>query len=62
MAKYHINTKIKSAKGFQTWEIEADSSDNALELFKNGEGNVVEEEIEITSLEIPDIDDVELVE
>jgi len=62
MAKYHINTSIKSASGFQTWEIEADSPEQAFELFNSGEGNVVQEEVEITELEKPDIDDVEEIE
>lgn len=58
---YHLTASIRQANGHQVWEIEADSPEEALAKYKQGEGEVIHEEIEIGSLEdvsLADIEDV----
>ena len=49
--KYRIDIEITSAEGHQALEVEADDIEAAFVLFKAGEGDVVEEYIEVTDVE-----------
>lgn len=57
--KYHITASVRNASGHQLWEVEADSPEDALAKFNDGEGDIVHEEIEVNSLEDVTLDDVE---
>jgi hypothetical protein len=56
---YHLMASIKQASGHQIWEIEAESPEEALKKYKQGEGNVVHEEIEVGSLDDVRLEDIE---
>lgn len=58
MSIYNIETEVESTHGTQTWEVVADSPEEALELCKNGKCKFVEEELEVTHLSYPDVSDV----
>lgn len=58
MKRYVAIRHIASASGTQLFEVEANSKEEAFRKFENGEGNFVEEEIEVESLEELTIDDV----
>lgn len=58
MSIYNIETEVESTHGTQTWEVVADSPEEALELCKNGECKFVDEELEVTHLSYPDVSDV----
>ncbi len=47
--KYRVDVDVESASGFQTWEVEADSPEQALVKLKKGDGDIVENQIEVTS-------------
>lgn len=51
MPKYQILVDVRSVSGTQLWEVEADSPEDALAKYNDGDGDVVHEEIEVTSLE-----------
>jgi len=55
MHKYMIPVCVTKAEGQQTFSVEADSPEEAIEAFKNGEGELVEEEIEVTDLDTESI-------
>jgi len=48
--KYHVIREVLLATGTQTFEVEADSFEEAKEKVENGNGNIVEEEIEVQHL------------
>jgi hypothetical protein len=54
---YNVDVSILSANGTQTYEIVAESPEEALAIYNSGGGDFVMEEVEITSLEKPDIGD-----
>lgn len=56
MPKYHIDVDIKNANGTQCWEVEAESPEEALRKYNDGDGEVVHEEIEVTELEDATLD------
>lgn len=62
MPIYHVGTDVEDANGSQTWEIEAESKEHALELFNSGEGDIVIEDVEVTRLSTPELSDVYEVE
>ena len=49
--KYRIAREIKLAEGYQTIEVEAVDEDAAFLLFKAGEGDIVEECVEVIESE-----------
>ena len=62
MKYYNISVEVKSAEGTQIFGTYANSKKEALEKFKNGEDDFVEEDVEVTSLFEFDIDDIYEVE
>lgn len=60
MPKYQLTRSVQSAQGYQVFEVEADSEEEAFAKFQQGEGDVVHEEIEVTDLGDWSIDDIEL--
>ena len=56
MKKYIIPVTILSASGCQIYGCEAESKEEALEKFKNGECDFVEEEVEITNLDFDNLE------
>lgn len=56
--KYQILVDVRSVSGTQLWEVAADSPEDALAKYNAGEGDVVGEEIEVTSLEEARLSDV----
>lgn len=55
MRKYRVDRDVENASGTQTYEVEAESKEDAREKFNNWEGDVVCEEVELdpSSDEIP---------
>ena len=51
MPKYHVTVQVKEVEGNQIWEIDAETSDLARQGVKDGRGDIVEEEIEVTGLD-----------
>ncbi|MCK5604918.1 hypothetical protein KAR91_23715 [Candidatus Pacearchaeota archaeon] len=49
--KWNLDVDITRASGWQTWQVEADTKEQAIELFEKGDGDVIAEEIEVTNLE-----------
>lgn len=60
--KYLLPVPVESVNGTQYWEVEAGSAEEAIREFKNGKGEPVHDEIEVTSLGEVSLDDVEVVE
>ena len=58
--KYLITTDVTSVSGSQTWRVEADSKEEALYCFKRFGGEFVEEEIEVTSYNLPVANELEI--
>ena len=50
MKKYMITVNVESASGTQDWVVEAESAEDALERYNNGEGDIEYSEIEVTQL------------
>lgn len=50
MKKFQIVRSVQDASGHQIFEVEANSKEEAAEKFRNGEGDFVSEEVEVTSL------------
>lgn len=57
MPKYRFTYPIRRARGYQIYEVEAASEDEAREKVKDAE--CVDEEIEVESLDEPEIEIVE---
>jgi len=47
--KYYIDVDVIKASGSQTWEVEADSPEQALVELKKGEGDIIDTDIEVIS-------------
>lgn len=62
MKKYQIQTVVEAASGTQLWSVVAESEAEALAKFKQGLGEFVEEEVEVTQLGEPHVIGVEDVE
>lgn len=60
-SEYQITVMVKAASGTQTWAMQARSAEEALELYEDGQGVIVESEIEVTDLEDVTLADVEKV-
>ncbi len=56
--KYRIDREATGFNGWQTSECEADSKEEAMEKFKNGDDTFIDEELEVTNLGDIDIDDI----
>lgn len=62
MKKYRIIRYVTEAHGTQEFEVYADNGDSAFEKFKNGEGELVDSEVEVIALGEDSLNDVYLVE
>ena len=51
--KYLIETAVLRAEGSQTWVVEADSPEEALERFDSGDGDIVESNVDVTAIGDP---------
>lgn len=51
MPKFRIERQVKEAEGYQTMEVEAVNIEQAVSLLKNGEGKIIEHEVEVIDLE-----------
>jgi hypothetical protein len=49
--KYRITVPVKCVSGYQIFDVEAKDEDEAMELFNGGEGEFVDEELEVTDLD-----------
>lgn len=56
--KYLLPVPIESVNGTQYWEVEATSPARAIAAFRQGQGSIVDEEIEVTALGEVDVQDV----
>ncbi|MBT4091416.1 MAG: DUF1381 domain-containing protein [Deltaproteobacteria bacterium] len=56
--KYNVEREVTAARGWQTFQVEADSLEEAKEKFLNGEAVIVAEEIEVLSLSKWDFDEI----
>jgi hypothetical protein len=59
MKVYKIQRDIIYAEGYQTWEISANSKEEAFEKYKKGECVMTESECEVIRLSDYDINDFE---
>ena len=50
MKTYQFTVDITEANGYQTFEIAANSPEEALKKIKAGEGNIISEDIEVQGL------------
>lgn len=50
MKKFRFAVEITEALGTQTFEVEANSADEAFAKLKAGKGDIVEEEVEVQGL------------
>ena len=58
MSTFEIVREIVSASGTQTFQVDADSVQDALEKFQNGESSIVNDDCEVTELADFDLDDI----
>lgn len=61
MSIYYITSEIKSVSGWQQWRVEAESKEEALELFQQGNAYFIDEDIEVLDIEDKKVD-IEVVE
>lgn len=54
MAWFYCSTPIKEASGWQYWRVAGRNLSHAKEQFERGEGEIVEQEVEVTDLEPPE--------
>ncbi len=50
MPKYRIDRDVEKVNGIQTFEVEAETLSEACEKLKHGCGEIVDHEVEVTSL------------
>lgn len=62
MPKYRIGLSVENASGTQWFTVEADSPQNAVDVYNKHGGEFEFEEIEVTELSKADVGCVELVE
>jgi hypothetical protein len=60
MSKYIVTVDVIHATGTQSWEVEADSPQDAIDKYNKGGGDFLFEDIEVTDLAEPDINAVKL--
>lgn len=60
MSKYIVTVDVLAATGTQTWEVEADSPQDAIDKHNKGIGEFLFEDIEVSELAEPDINAVKL--
>lgn len=53
MPEYTIQTKVLAVSGYQFWTVEADSEEEALQKFNDGDGDHEREEIEVIEVGEP---------
>lgn len=59
MATYRIIQEVKRASGWQSWTVEAQNAEEALSKHRAGESEFEDSEVEVTSLEEPEIREIE---
>lgn len=52
--KYQWIAEVTNANGSQVWEVEANSPEEARDKIKSGEGDIIEEEINVNGIRFPD--------
>lgn len=57
--KYRIDCGVKSARGWQSFTVEAGSKEEALRKHAEGESEYLDEEVEVTELEKPQVFEAE---
>lgn len=57
MPKYVIRCPIEAARGHQWWEVEASDPKDALAKHEAGKSDFVDEEVEVTGLGKPEIEE-----
>lgn len=57
-SEYQITVMVRAASGTQTWAMQARSAEEALELYEDGAGIIIESEIEVTDLDDATLTDV----
>jgi hypothetical protein len=60
--KYLLPVPVESVSGTQYWAVEATSPARAIAAFRQGQGSIVHEEIEVTALGEVDVQDVTIVD
>ena len=55
MKRFLIDTSVLNAEGSQTWFVDAETEAEALEKFKEGCGDLYESNVDVTSLDEPEI-------
>lgn len=58
MTRYEIKVNITRATGFQFWEVDAATPEEALAAFNAGQGTLVDEELSATEIRTPRVKDV----
>lgn len=58
MSEYQITVSVICAVGTQTWAMQARSAEEALQLYEDGQGCLVESEIEVTNVDDVTLTDV----
>jgi len=62
MPNFRVRCDVDNVNGYQSWIVEASSKEEAILKYEKGEGEFEAEELEVTSLDPPDISAVEEVE
>lgn len=56
MQEYLITCSITAARGTQEWLVKADSEEDAKARFGKGEGQCIDEEMEVMDLEVDSVE------
>lgn len=55
MKRYLIETSVQRAEGSQCWYVDASSEAEALQKYKNGDGDIYSSDVDVTALGEPEI-------
>ena len=55
LKRFTVKIDVESANGWQLFDVMAANEDDAIERFKSGEGDFLEEYIEVTAIGDPEI-------
>lgn len=58
MFTYIYSTQVKNASGTQWWAVKAENLDQANKAIEEGKADLIAEEVEVTALEDPELDEV----
>jgi hypothetical protein len=56
MRRFLIQTSVEHAEGFQTWYVDAATESEALKKYKNGDGDIYESNVDVTSIGEPSVE------